>query len=115
LNDLAKVADLKVISRTSAMQYKSRSPRNVRLIARELRVAHLVEGSVQRIGERVRVSAQVIDTRTDTQLWSEHYDRNLADVFDLESELAETIVSKLRGKLSPEEKAAIEERPTSDL
>jgi serine/threonine protein kinase/tetratricopeptide (TPR) repeat protein len=115
LNDLAKVADLKVISRTSAMQYKSGSSRNVRQIARELRVAHIVEGSVQRLGDRIRVNAQLIDTRTDTQLWSERYDRQLADVFALESELAEQIVAKLRATLSPREKTAIEEPPTNDL
>src|SRR5438045_2364627 len=89
LNDLAKVADLKVISRTSVMQYKSGTPRSLREIARVLGVAHIVEGSVQRVGDRVRVSAQLIDAQTDVHLWGEHYDRNLADVFALESELAE--------------------------
>ena len=115
LNDLAKVADLKVISRTSAMQYKSGSSRNLRQIARELRVAHIVEGSVQHLGDRIRVNAQLIDTRTDTQLWGERYDRQVADIFALESELAQQIASKLRAKLSPEEKALIEEQPTRDL
>lgn len=115
LNDLAKVADLKVISRTSVMQYKGGASRNAREISRELRVAHIVEGSVQRVGDRVRVNAQLIDTRTDTQLWSDHYDRQLSDVFALESELAEQIVSKLKVTLAPAVKAAIEERPTSDL
>ena len=115
LNDLAKVADLKVISRTSAMQYRSGIARNLREIAKALGVAHVVEGSVQRVGDRVRVSAQLIDARTDAHVWAERYDRDVANVFALESELAEQIVSKLRAKLSPKEKAAIEERPTSDL
>ena len=115
LNDLAKVADLKVISRTSVMQYKGDAPRNLREIAKALGVAHVVEGSVQRFAGRVRVTAQLIDARTDAHLWGEHYDRDLADVFDLESELAERIVSELKTKLSRAEKAAIEERPTSNL
>ncbi|PYL22215.1 MAG: hypothetical protein DMF37_12560 [Verrucomicrobia bacterium] len=75
LNDLAKIADLKVISRTSMMQYKSGAKRNVRQIANELGVAHVVEGSVQRVANRVRVSAQLIDARTDRHLWVERYDR----------------------------------------
>jgi serine/threonine-protein kinase len=115
LTDLAKVADLKVISRTSAMQYKGRAERNLKEIATALGVAHVVEGSVQRAGNRVRVSAQLIDARTDTHVWAERYDRDLADVFALESDLAEQIVAKLKSKLSPEQKAAIEARPTNDL
>jgi tetratricopeptide (TPR) repeat protein len=78
-------------------------------------VAHLLAGSVQRAGSRVRVSAQLIDARTDTQLWAERYDRNVEDVFAIESELAGKIVAQLQSKLSPEEKAALEERPTADL
>ena len=115
LTDLAKVADLKVISRTSVMQYKSGATRSLREIARELGVAHVVEGSVQRTGDRVRVSAQLIDARTDTHLWAEHYDRELADVFHIQSEIAEKVVAQLKAKLSPLEKTAIEERPTADL
>ncbi len=115
LNNLAKVADLKVISRTSVMQYKGDAPRNLREIGKALGVAHVVEGSVQRVAGRVRVMAQLIDARTDAHLWGEHYDRELADVFDLESELAERIVSELKTKLSRAEKAAIEERPTTNL
>ena len=115
LTDLAKVADLKVISRTSVMQYKSGAERNLRDIAKALGVAHVVEGTVQRAGDRVRVSAQLIDARTDTHLWAEHYDRELADVFQIQSEIAEKIVSQLKAKLSPQEKAAIEEKPTNDL
>ena len=115
LNDLAKVADLKVISRTSVMQYKGNSPRNLREIGKALGVAHVVEGSVQRSGTRVRVTVQLIDARTDIHLWGDRYDRDVADVFDLESELAERIVSQLKTKLSRAEKAAIEERPTTNL
>src|SRR6266436_94007 len=115
LNHLAKVADLKVISRTSVMQYKGGAPRNLREIANELGVAHVVEGTVQRVADRVRVSAQLIDARTDMHLWAEHYDRQVADVFGIQTEIAEKVVSQLRAKLSPQEKAAIEERPTQDL
>jgi serine/threonine-protein kinase len=115
LTDLARVADLKVISRTSVMQYKSGAERNLREIARQLGVAHIVEGSVQTSGNRVRVIAQLIDARTDTHVWAQRYDGDLADVFALESDVAEKIVAQLKSKLSPEEKAAIEERPTADL
>jgi TolB-like protein/Tfp pilus assembly protein PilF len=115
LNNLARVADLRVISRTSVMQYRSSAARNLRQIAKELGVAHILEGTVQRSGNQVRVSAQLIDARTDTHIWAERYDRDLADVFAIESELAKEIVSQLQAKLSPAEKAAIEERPTSDL
>src|SRR5207244_8854622 len=115
LNDLAKVADLKVISRTSVMQYKNSAQRNLREIAKVLGVAHILEGTVQRAAGRVRVSAQLIDARTDAHLWAERYDRDLADVFAIENELAEQIVSQLKSYLSPNEKAAIEERPTADL
>jgi TolB-like protein len=115
LTSLAKVADLKVISRTSVMQYKTGIERNLREIAKALGVAHVLEGTVQRADSRVRVNAQLIDARTDTHIWAEQYDRNLADVFAIESELAEKIVAQLKSKLSPEEKAAIEEQPTTDL
>src|SRR5204862_3885474 len=80
LTDLAKIADLKVISRTSVMQYKNSVSRNLREICEQLGVAHVLEGSVQRTGGRVRVSAQLIDASTDEQLWAEHYDRHLDDV-----------------------------------
>jgi TolB-like protein/class 3 adenylate cyclase/Tfp pilus assembly protein PilF len=115
LTGLARVADLKVISRTSTLQYRVSAERNLREIAEALGVAHLLAGSVQRAGGRVRVSAQLIDARTGTQLWAERYDRDVADVFAIESELAEKIVAQLQSKLSPEEKAAIQERPTADL
>src|SRR5207237_9501378 len=107
---LSKVADRKVSSRTSVMQYRNAATRNLREIAGALGVAHVLEGSVQRAANRVRVNAQLIDARSDAHLWAETYDRDLADVFVLESELAEKIVAQLKTKLSPEEKAAIAER-----
>ena len=97
------------------MRYKNSGQHNLREIANALGVAHILEGTVQRAGDRVRVSAQLIDARTDAHLWAERYDRNLADVFGIENELAEQIVSQLKLKLSPKEKAAIEEQRTSDL
>ena len=115
LTDLSKVADLKVISRTSVMQYKNAVNRNLREIAQQLGVAHVLEGSVQRTGNRVRVTAQLIDARTDTHLWAERYDRDLADVFAIQSEIAKTIADQLQAKISPSEKAAIEKAPTTDL
>src|SRR5438105_5390837 len=115
LTDLAKVADLKFISGTSVMQYKAGAQRNLREIAQTLGVSHVVEGSVQRSAGRVHVSAQLIDAKTDMHLWAESYDRELADVFAIENELAEQIVSQLKSKLSPQEKAAIEQKPTADL
>jgi serine/threonine-protein kinase len=115
LTDLARVADLKVISRTSTMQYKVGAERNLREIAKALGVAHVLEGSVQRTGDRVRVSAQLIDARTDSHLWAERYDRDLADVFAIQSEIAKKIADQLEAKISPTEKAAIEKAPTTDL
>ena len=108
LTNLAKVAELKVISRTSVMAYKAGQPRNVREIGRQLRVAHLVEGSVQRTQNRVRVSVQLIDARTDEHEWAEHYDRDLADVFAIQTEIARAIALQLEAKLSPREQAALE-------
>src|SRR5438067_11703410 len=115
LMDLAKVADLKVISRTSVMQYRNAATRNLRDIAQQLGVAHVLEGSVQRAGNRVRVSAQLIDARTDSHLWAERYDRDVADVFAIQSEIAKTIADQLQAKISPSEKAAMEKAPTTDL
>src|SRR5262249_33895003 len=115
LTDLAKVADLKVISRTSVMQYKSGLARNLRRIGEELGVAHVVEGSVQRAGNKVRVNAQLIDARYDAHLWAQTYDRDLADVFAIQSEIAKTIADQLQAKLSPTEKNTIEQRPTADV
>jgi TolB-like protein/Tfp pilus assembly protein PilF len=115
LTHLARIADLKVISRTSVMQYKSGAPRNLREIGQQLGVAHVVEGSVQRAANKVRVNAQLLDARTDAHLWAQTYDRDLADVFAIQSEIAKAIAEQLQAKLSPNEKKAIEEPPTTDL
>jgi len=115
LTDLAKVADLKVISRTSVMQYKNAAMRNLREIAQQLGVSHVLEGSVQRAANRIRVNAQLIDARTDAHLWAEHYDRPLDDVFAIQSEIAKTIADQLQAKISLSEKAAIEKAPTTNL
>jgi TolB-like protein/Tfp pilus assembly protein PilF len=115
LTDLAKIADLKVISRTSVLHYKSGVARNLREIAQQLGVANVVEGSVQRSGNRVRVNAQLLDARTDAHLWAQTYDRDLADVFAIQSEIAKAIADQLQAKLSPNEKRAIEQPPTTDL
>src|SRR5438552_365887 len=115
LTGLSRVADLKVISRTSVMQYKVGAERNLLEIAKALGVAHVLEGSVQRAGGRVRVNAQLIDARTDSHLWAERYDRDIADVFAIESEVAGKIVAQLQAKISPSEKAEIERAPTSDV
>ena len=114
LTDLSKIADLKVISRTSTMLYKSDHARNLREIAHQLGVAHILEGSVQRAGTRVRINAQLIDARNDAHLWAQTYDRDLADVFAIQSEIAKTIAEQLEAKLSPGEQAEIERRPTSN-
>jgi TolB-like protein/class 3 adenylate cyclase/Tfp pilus assembly protein PilF len=115
LTGLSRVADLKVISRTSVMQYKVGPRLNLREVATNLGVAHVLEGTVQRAGGRVRVNAQLIDARTDSQIWAERYDRDVADVFAIESEVAAKIVAQLQAKISPSEKAAIEQKPTADL
>jgi len=115
LTYLAKIADLKVISRMSVMQYKSGAPRNLREIGQQLGVAHVVEGSVQRAANKVRVNAQLIDARNDAHLWAQTYDRDLADVFAIQSEIAKAIADQLQTKLSPNEKKAIEQPPTTDL
>src|SRR4029453_2602235 len=114
LTGLSRVAGLKVISRTSVMHYKAGPKRNLREVATDLGVAHVLEGTVQRAGGRVRVNAQLIDARTDSQLWAERYDREIADVFAIESEVAEKIVAQLRAQISPSEKAAIEQKPTNN-
>src|SRR4029434_8701917 len=115
LTGLSRVADLKVISRTSVMQYKTGAKRNLREIGAALGVAHVLEGTVQRARGRVRVNAQLIDARTDSQLWAERYDRDVAAVFGIESEEAGNVFGQLQAKISPSEKAAIEQKPTTDL
>ena len=114
-SDLARIADLKVISRTSANLYKSGNPRNSREIGQQLGVAHLLEGSVQRIGNRLRVNAQLIKAPTDTHVWAQTYDRDVADLFAIQSEIARAIADQLHAKISPAEKRAIERPPTTDL
>jgi serine/threonine protein kinase/Tfp pilus assembly protein PilF len=115
LTNFARIADLKVIGRTSVMQYKSGVARNLRKIGRQLGVAHIVEGSVQRSGNRVRVNAQLVHARTDRHLWAQTYDRHLADIFAIQSEIAKTIADELQANLSPNEKSEIERPPTSDV
>ena len=114
LTDLANIADLRVISRTSVMQYKGEAARNLREIGKQLGVAHVLEGSVQRAGGKVRVNAQLIDARTDAHLWAQTYDRDLADVFAIQSEIAQQIAQQLQAKISPQEKERVETRPTEN-
>src|SRR5213596_460224 len=110
---LAKIADLKVISRTSVMQYRGKQ--DVRQIGDALRVSHVLEGTVRRSGGKVHVNAQLVDTRTDAGIWAEEYDRDLNDVFAIEAEVAQSIANRLRAKVSAREKAALQEWPTNDL
>jgi TolB-like protein/DNA-binding winged helix-turn-helix (wHTH) protein/Tfp pilus assembly protein PilF len=115
MSNLARIADLKVISRTSANLYKSGNPRNSREIGQQLGVAHLLEGSVQRIGNRLRVNAQLIKVDSDTHVWAQTYDRDVADLFAIQSEIAQTIAGQLYAKISPTEKLAMERSPTADI
>src|SRR5512133_1762884 len=115
LTNLAKVSDLKVISHTSVRQYGTGAERNMREIGRQLGVAYIMEGSVQRARDRLRINATLIDARTDAHIWAETYDRTASDLFAIQSELAQSIVTQLKAKLSPKQKAEIEERPTKDL
>jgi TolB-like protein/tRNA A-37 threonylcarbamoyl transferase component Bud32/Tfp pilus assembly protein PilF len=113
LTKLAKIADLKVISRTSVMEYRGK--RNLRQIGNDLRVSHVLEGSVRRTGARLHVNAQLIDTRTDTHVWAEQYDRVSDDLFAIQSEIAQKVAQQLHAKISVAEKLAIERKPTADL
>lgn len=114
LTDLAKAEDLKVISRSGVSPYR-KGVRDVREIRQDLGVAYVLEGSVRRLDDRVRVNAQLIDTESDMQVWAEQYDRKLEDLFALQSDLSQAVVTQLKGKLSAREKAAIESQPTSDV
>jgi TolB-like protein/Tfp pilus assembly protein PilF len=114
LTNLARVAELKVISRTSVAQYKGAVARNLRDVGQALGVAHVLEGSVQRVANKVRVSAQLIDARNDAHLWAQTYTRDLADVFAIQSEIAEAIAQQLRAHLSADEKARIAKPSTTD-
>ena len=113
LTRLAKIADLKVISRTSVMEYRGKQ--NVRQIGDALRVSHVLEGSARRTANRIHLNAQLIDTRTDTHVWAEEYDRDLNDLFAVQSEIAQKVAQHLHAKLSASEQASVEERPTQDL
>ncbi len=113
LTKLAKIADLKVISRTSVMEYRGK--RNVRQIGDVLRVSHVLEGSARRSGDRIHLNAQLIDTRTDTHVWAEEYDRDLNDLFAVQSEIAQKVAEQLHTKTSMAERVAIERKPTTDL
>jgi TolB-like protein/tetratricopeptide (TPR) repeat protein len=114
LTNLSKIGDLKVISRTSVMSYRGEGARNARDIGKALGVATLLEGSVRRIGNRVRVNVQLIDATNDEHIWAEDYDRDLTDVFAIQTDLAQKIASALRAKLSPNEKARLDRRPTQN-
>jgi TolB-like protein/Flp pilus assembly protein TadD len=114
LSSLARVADLKVISRTSVRQYRG-GVRNLREIGVALGVAHILEGTVRRSGNRVRVNAQLIDARNDAHVWGDSFDREITDLFALQSELAEKIANALRANLSASEKASLQIHPTADL
>src|SRR5436189_573192 len=113
LTNLAKIGDLKVISRTSVMPYRGKGS-NVREIGKALGVATLLEGSVRRVGNRVRVAVQLINTENDEHLWAEDYDRELTDVFAIQTDLAQKIAGELQAKLSPSEKAQFEHKPTEN-
>jgi TolB-like protein/Flp pilus assembly protein TadD len=114
LSSLAKVADLKVISRTSVRQYRG-GGRNLREIGAALGVAHILEGTVRRSGNRVRVNTQLINARTDDHIWVDTFDREITDLFALQSELAEQIAAALQANISPREKASLQLHPTADL
>ena len=114
LTNLSKIGDLKVISRMSVMSYRGDAVRNAREIGKALGVATLLEGSVRRIGNRVRVNVQLINANNDEHIWAEDYDRDLTDVFAIQTDLAQKIASALQAKLSPNEKARLDQRPTEN-
>jgi serine/threonine-protein kinase len=114
LTNLSKIGDLKVISRTSVMSYRGSGMRNAREIGKALGVAALLEGSVRRMGNRVRVNVQLINANDDEHIWAEDYDRDLTDVFAIQTDLARRITSALQAKLSPNEKARLDRRPTQN-
>src|SRR5216110_361890 len=113
LTNLSKIGDLKVISRTSVMSYRGKAS-NVREIGKALGVATVLEGSVRRIGNRVRVNVQLINAENDEHIWAEDYDRDLTDVFAIQTDLAKKITGELQAKLSPAEKAQMERKPTEN-
>src|SRR5437773_1835760 len=113
LTRLSKIADLKVISRTSTQHYKS-APDNLREIAKQLEVAHILEGSVQKSGDSVRVNVQLIKAANDSHLWADTFDRKLTDIFSVESEVAKSIAERLRAKLTGQEEQVIAAKPTDN-
>ena len=113
LTRLSKIADLKVISRTSTQQYKS-EPDNLSEIAKQLGVAHILEGSVQKSGDAVRVNVQLIKAANDSHLWADTFDRKLTDIFSVESEVAKAIAEQLRAKLTGQEEQVIAAKPTDN-
>src|SRR5437762_12918067 len=113
LTRLSKIADLKVISRTSTQNYKS-APKNLPEIAKQLGVAHILEGSVQKSAESVRVNVQLIKAANDSHLWADTFDRKLTDIFSVESEVAKTIAEQLRAKLTGQEEQVIAAKPTDN-
>src|SRR5262247_1163073 len=110
---LATVRDLKVISRTSTAKYQSK-PDNLRTVAQELGVSTILEGAVQKSGDKVRVNVQLIDARADTHLWAKSYDRDLKDILAVESEVSQEIAEALQAKLSPSESHALASAATGD-
>jgi TolB-like protein/cytochrome c-type biogenesis protein CcmH/NrfG len=114
LTNLAKIKDLKVISRTSVMKYRKAEARNIREIGKSLGAAHILEGSVRRLGDRIAVNVQLIDTETDRHIWAERYDRQVDDAVAIEGELATEIAQALRATLTPEEKIRVEQKPTQN-
>ena len=113
LTRLAKVADLKVISRTSTQRFKS-APENLPQIAKQLGVTNILEGSVQKVADRVRVNVQLINALTDEHLWADTYDRKLTDIFAVESEIAQAVAQALQAKLTGSEKSSIAKKPTEN-
>ena len=113
LTRLSKIADLKVISRTSTQRYQSK-PRNLREIAKQLGVANILEGSVQKAADQVRVNVQLINAQTDSHLWADTYDRKLTDIFGVESEIAKRIAESLQAKLTGREEQALAVKPTNN-
>src|SRR5262245_9353008 len=114
LTNLAKIGDLKVISRTSVMSYRTAKDQNAREIGKALGVSTLLEGSVRRIGNRVHVNVQLIDAEHDEHLWAEEYERDLTDVFSIQTNLARKIAASLQAKLSPNETSRMDRRPTEN-
>jgi TolB-like protein len=114
LTRLASIADLRVISHTSVQEYQNK-PRNLREIAKQLGVANILEGSVQKTADQVRVNVQLVSAQTDSHLWAETYDRKLTDILGVESEIAKRIAESLRAKLTGHEEQALAVKPTNNL